>query len=40
MAKRLQAEFKQVAKRKDLANFVAVPDDNNIFEWHFMVFGL
>jgi ubiquitin-conjugating enzyme E2 J2 len=27
-------------KRKDLANFVAVPEEDNIFEWHFLVFGL
>lgn len=38
--KRLAAEYKQIMKRKDLANFVAVPEEDNIFEWHFLVFGL
>jgi ubiquitin-conjugating enzyme E2 J2 len=29
-----------VQKRKDLANFVACPDDKNMFEWYFCIFGL
>jgi ubiquitin-protein ligase len=40
MAKRLSAEYKQIMRRKDLANFVALPEEDNIFEWHFLVFGL
>ena len=26
--------------RKDLENFIACPDPKNIFEWHFLIFGL
>jgi ubiquitin-conjugating enzyme E2 J2 len=37
---RLQQEFKNMLKRTDLANFVAQPEETNIFEWHFCVFGL
>ena len=38
--KRLQSEFQNLLKREDLANFIAVPEESNIFEWHFCVFGL
>ncbi len=37
---RLQTEFKILLKRKDLANFIAVPEESNILEWHFCIFGL
>lgn len=41
-AVRLQKEFKALEERKDsdLANFVATPTANNVFEWHFCIFGL
>ena len=37
---RLNAEFKQLLKRKDLENFVAVPEESNIYLWHYCIFGL
>lgn len=39
-ANRLQAEFKSLLKRDDLANFIACPEEDNVFEWHFCIFGL
>jgi ubiquitin-protein ligase len=27
-------------KRSSLANFVAAPEEENIYEWHFLIFGL
>ncbi len=40
MAQRLNHEFKLMQKRKDLANFVAVPDEKVHFDWYFLIFGL
>ena len=37
---RLQKEFKSISQRTVLDNYVAVPDPKNIFEWHFIIFGL
>lgn len=37
---RLQAEFKSLLKRDDLANFIACPEENDMFDWHFCIFGL
>ena len=39
---RLMKEFKALEKRKDedLANFIATPSPSNVFEWHFVIFGL
>ena len=37
---RLSKEFKKISLRKDLHNFVAVPSSKNIYEWHFIIFGL
>ena len=37
---RLQKEYKQIMTSTTVSNFVAVPDTNNIFEWHFLIFGL
>ena len=39
---RLQKEFKALEERKDkdLANFIATPSPTNIFEFHFVIFGL
>ena len=39
-ANRLQKEFKVLASRADFKNFYAVPEDNDIFTWHFLIFGL
>ena len=39
-AKRLQMEYISILKRKDLENFIAQPSPLNIFEWHFVIFGL
>ena len=38
--RRLQTEHKMILKRKDLANFVAQPEEKDIHIWHFLVFGL
>ena len=37
---RLKSEFKNLLNRTDLYNFVAVPEEKNVFEWHFVVYGL
>ena len=37
---RLQKEFKALEERKDLANFIAAPNPDNIYEFHFCIFGL
>lgn len=37
---RLQAEFKTLLKRKNFENFIAAPEEANIFDWHFCIFGL
>jgi len=39
-AKRLQMEYIAILKRKELENFIAQPAPSNIFEWHFVIFGL
>ena len=39
-AKRLQMECVSILKRKQLENFIAQPDEKNIFFWHFCIFGL
>ena len=39
-AKRLQMEYIAILKRKEFDNFIAQPAPNNIFEWHFVIFGL
>ena len=33
-------EYISVLKRKDYENFVAQPSHNDIFHWHFIIFGL
>lgn len=38
--KRLLAEYRQLSQRKDLSNFVALPDSKDMYEWHFLIFGL
>lgn len=37
---RLQKELKTIMQRKKIENYIAVPDSKNIFEWHFLIFGL
>ena len=37
---RLQKEYKQLATSKAELNFVAVFNHKNIFEWHFLIYGL
>ena len=37
---RLQKEYKQLSTSTTISNFVAVPDSKNIFEWHFVIYGL
>ena len=37
---RLTKEFKAISERKSLENFIAMPDPKNLFEWHFLIFGL
>lgn len=39
---RLSKEFKAIESRKEseLANFIATPNPLNLFEWHFVIFGL
>ena len=37
---RLQKEFKSLVQSNYGNNFVAVPDQKNIFEWHFCIFDL
>jgi ubiquitin-protein ligase len=37
---RLQKELKTIITRKQIDNFIAMPDSKNIFEWHFLIFGL
>ena len=37
---RLQKEYKALMARTNLENFIAMPDPKNLFEWHFIVFGL
>ena len=37
---RLNKEFVALQKRKQLENFIATPEENNIFQWHFVIFGL
>ena len=38
--RRLIFEHKKILQRKDLANFVASPEEKDIHTWHFLVFGL
>ena len=37
---RLQKEYMQIAKRSTLDNFLACPDQNNIYNWYYLIFGL
>jgi len=37
---RLQKEYQQISESKTITNFVAVPNPDNIFEWHFVVYNL
>lgn len=37
---RLQKEYRVLAARQKLDNFIAVPDEKNIFNWNFLIFGL
>ena len=37
---RLQKECRVILARKRLDNYIAVPDEKNIFVWHFLIFGL
>ncbi|TNV84671.1 hypothetical protein FGO68_gene6113 [Halteria grandinella] len=37
---RLQKEYKQLSTSTSVQNFVAVPDSQNIFEWHYCIYGL
>jgi len=39
-ALRLQKEFKAILRRTDTENFLAQPDPEDIFQWHFVIFGL
>ena len=39
-AHRLQKEYKAILKRKDHENFLACPDPDDLFKWHFVIFGL
>ena len=39
-AKRLQMELIAILKRKEFENFIAYPNASNIFDWHFVIFGL
>ena len=36
----MQKEYKQLALSNSVQNFIAIPDSKNIFEWHFVVFGI
>jgi ubiquitin-conjugating enzyme E2 J2 len=38
--KRLNKEHKDLQESKTNTNFVAEPDPDNIFDWHFVLFGL
>lgn len=37
---RLSKEHKMILERKDLANFIAAPEERDIYSWHFLIFGL
>ncbi len=37
---RLKKEYDNLLASKALHNAVAVPDSENIFEWHFCIYGL
>ena len=37
---RLTKEYRNLQARKSLENFIALPEENNIFNWHFLIFGL
>ena len=37
---RLLHEYKQALKRGPLDNFIALPEPENILEWHYCIFGL
>jgi ubiquitin-conjugating enzyme E2 J2 len=37
---RLQKELKIILCRKKVESYIALPDSKNIFEWHFLIFGL
>ncbi len=37
---RLQKEYRKLAARQNYDNFIAVPEESNIFNWHFLIFGL
>ena len=39
-AKRLNKEFMVLSRRADFACFYATPEENDIFVWHFIIFGL
>lgn len=38
--KRLTKEYKDLQESKTNLNFVAEPDSDNIFDWHYCLFGL
>ncbi len=38
--KRLNKELKDLEESKTNKNFVAVPDPDNIFDWHYCIYGL
>jgi ubiquitin-conjugating enzyme E2 J2 len=37
---RLQKEYKALSQSTLKTNFMAIPDYNNIFEWHFVIYDL
>lgn len=37
---RLQKEYQQITESKTITNFVAVPNPDNLFEWHYVVYNL
>mmetsp|Transcript_17471 Transcript_17471/g.16685 ORF Transcript_17471/g.16685 Transcript_17471/m.16685 type:complete len:126 (+) Transcript_17471:10-387(+) len=37
---RLQKEYKALSQSKTALNFVAIPETNNIFVWHYVIYGL
>ena len=39
-AKRLQREFVALSRRPKFENFYAVPEENDVFTWHYLIFGL
>ena len=38
--RRLTKELVALKKRKSLENFIALPEGENMFEWHYVIFGL